>query len=78
MQPALLGLHGAPELIVWQRCHGQQSSIMRIVIQDEAVVLCSMAHRLQLTGAASSRCGLSLHGSSTAAVLRMLCQELIG
>ena len=77
MQPALPGLYGAPQLLVWQRSHRQQSSIVRVVIQNKAVVLCSMAHRLQLTGSAPSKCGLALHTNSPqtpAAVLHMLCQ----
>lgn len=55
MQPALPGLYGALQLAVWQRSHRQQSSIMRVVIQDKAVVLCSTADRLQLTGRAKSK-----------------------
>ena len=77
MQPALLGLHGAPQLIVWQRSHRQQSSIMWVVLQDKAVMLCSMAHCLQLTGSTSNAqrinrqlccctCSIAVHALSTA------------
>ena len=74
MQPALPGLYGTLQLVVWQRSHGQQSSIVRVVIQDKAVVLCSMAHRLQLPASTLYTQRLAvLRGSSAAAPAALLC-----
>ena len=41
VQPALLLLHGRPQLSIRQRLDWQQRSIMRVAVQDKAIVLCS-------------------------------------
>lgn len=41
VQPAVFLLHSFLQLAVWQRLNRQQGSVMRIALQDKAIVLCN-------------------------------------